>query len=67
MRDSVKTAEFFDMEAFKMFRDGSWKAANKEAFAKVSSDRPYHFMGSAKTFYQMGNVMGEEMAKAIKP
>ena len=62
----VKTAEYFDMRAMQMFRDGSWAAANKEEFAKLASDRPYHFMGSAKTFFLMGNAMGEGMVELLK-
>lgn len=61
----VKTAEYFDMRAFAMFRDGSWKDANKEEFAKLASDRPYHYMGSAKTFFLMGNAIGEGMVQLL--
>lgn len=61
----VKTGEYFDQRAFEMFRDGSWKAANKEEFSKLASDRPYHFMGSAKTFFLMGNAMGEGMVELM--
>ncbi|MCY3017462.1 MAG: sialate O-acetylesterase [Planctomycetota bacterium] len=62
----VKTAEYFDMRAMQMFRDGTWKGANKEEFAKLASDRPYHFMGSAKTFFLMGNAIGEGMVELLK-
>ena len=62
----VKTAEYFDMRAFEMFRDGSWNGANKEEFSKLASDRPYHFMGSPKTFFLMGNAMGEAMVELLK-
>lgn len=62
----VKTAEYFDMQAMEMFRDGSWKGAKKDEFAKRASDRPYHFMGSAKTFFQMGNAIGEGMVELLK-
>jgi hypothetical protein len=62
----VKTAEYFDMKAYGMFRDGSWKDANKEEFSKLASDRPYHFMGSARTYFQMGNAMGEAMVELVK-
>ena len=62
----VKTAEFFDLRAMQMFRDGSWAGANKEEFAKLASDRPYHYMGSAKTFFLMGNAIGEGMVELLK-
>ncbi len=62
----VKTGEYFDMRAFAMFRDGSWKAANNEEFSRLASDRPYHFMGSAKTFFLMGQAMGDGMVELIK-
>jgi hypothetical protein len=62
----VKTGEFFDMRAMQMFRDGSWAKANREEFSKLASDRPYHYMGSAKTFFLMGNAMGEGMVELLK-
>ena len=62
----VKTAEYFDMRAMQMFRDGTWTGANKEEFAKLASDRPYHYMGSAKTFFLMGNAIGEGMVELLK-
>jgi len=62
----VKTGEYFDMKAMQMFRDGSWARANKEEFSKLASDRPYHFMGSAKTFFLMGNAIGEGMVELLK-
>lgn len=58
----VKTAEYYDKKAEAMFRDGSWK--NKETsadFYKIASDRPFHYMGSGKTFFLMGNAIGEGM------
>jgi alpha-galactosidase len=62
----VKTAEYFDMRAMKMFRDGSWAKENKEEFSRIASDRPYHYMGSAKTFFLMGNAIGEGMVELLK-
>jgi hypothetical protein len=62
----VKTAEYFDMRAMQMFRDGSWKDAHKEEFAKLASDRPYHYMGSARTFFLMGHALGGGMVELLK-
>lgn len=62
----VETAQYFDMKAFAMFRDGTWKTTNKDEFAKISSDRPFHFMGSAKTFFMMGDAMGKGMVELLQ-
>jgi len=61
----VETAEYFDMRAFKMFKDGSWKD-NREEYTKLVSDYPFHYMGSAKTFFLMGDAMGKAMVELLK-
>jgi hypothetical protein len=62
----VKTGEYFDMKAWEMWKDGSWGKANKEAFSKLASDRPYHYMGSAKTFFMMGDAIGKGMVELLQ-
>jgi hypothetical protein len=63
----VKTGEFYDKKAEAMFRDGSWRKKETSAeFSRIASDRPFHFMGSGKTFFLMGNAIGEGMVELLK-
>jgi hypothetical protein len=63
----VKTAEYYDKKAEAMFQDGSWKKKETAAeFYRVANDRPFHYMGSGKTFFLMGNAIGEGMVEMLK-
>jgi hypothetical protein len=63
----VRTAEFYDKKAEEMFRAGLWKKKETSAdFYKIASDRPFHYMGSGKTFFLMGNAIGEGMVELLK-
>jgi len=42
-----------------------WEAA-KQQWLNVGSDQSYHFYGSGKIFYQMGNLFGKEMVQLLK-
>jgi len=53
----VKTDKFWDMEADAIFRKG-WRE-NVEAWNKVGSDFPYHYLGSPKTMLQIGRAFGD--------
>jgi hypothetical protein len=53
----VKTDVFWDMEADAVFRKG-WRE-NLEAWNKVGSDYPYHYLGSPKTMLAIGRAFGE--------
>ena len=53
----VRTDAFWDHEAQAVF-DKGWRE-NLEEWQKVGSDRPYHYLGSAKTYCDIGKAFGE--------
>ncbi|HYE19603.1 MAG TPA: sialate O-acetylesterase [Tepidisphaeraceae bacterium] len=55
----VKTDVFWDTDAEAVFKKG-WKE-NVEAWNKVGSDFPYHYLGSPKTMIAIGRALGESM------
>src|SRR5262249_34061938 len=52
----VKTDAFWDREAEAVYTKG-WRE-NLEAWNKVGSDYPYHYLGSARTLLQIGRGFG---------
>lgn len=61
----VKTAEYYDMKADKMYQQGVWKGPDKEKFYRIASHRPYHYLGSGKTFFLIGYAFGEAMKELL--
>lgn len=58
----VKTCEFYDTKAHELYEKNVWKDPdNKETFYRIAADRPYHYLGSGKTYYLMGKAMGQAM------
>lgn len=57
----VKTAPCWDKEADAIFRKG-WRQ-NIEAWNKLGSDFPYHYLGSPRTMLCIGRRFGEAMLK----
>jgi hypothetical protein len=55
----VKTDVFWDTEAEAIFKKG-WRE-NLEAWNRVGSDFPYHYLGSPKTMLRIGQAFGEAM------
>ena len=39
------------------------KQHDKDRFYAIASDRPYHYLGSAKTYYLMGWAFGKGMVE----
>jgi len=62
----VKTAEYYDMKADEMYRQDIWKGPDKEKFYRIASDRPYHYLGSGKTLFLIGNAFGKAMKELLK-
>ena len=52
----VPTAEYYDTAAHELYEKGYWKGTDeqKEEWRKVGNDRPYHYLGSGKTYYLKG-------------
>ncbi|MBL7223197.1 MAG: sialate O-acetylesterase [Candidatus Brocadiae bacterium] len=55
----VQTDQFWDLEADAVYRKG-W-SKHLEEWKKVGSDRPYHYLGSAKFFTRVGTAFGKAM------
>lgn len=64
----VPTAEYYDTKAQEMFEKGYWKGTEeqKEQWRAVGNDRPYHYLGSGKTYYLKGVAFGKA-ALAMMP
>lgn len=53
----VKTDAFWDTDAEAVFKKG-WRE-NIDAWNKVGSDFPFHYLGSARTMSKIGRALGE--------
>ncbi|MFC1806461.1 sialate O-acetylesterase [Planctomycetota bacterium] len=53
----VQTDQYWDMEADAVYKKG-W-SKHLEEWKKVGSDRPYHYLGSAKFFTRVGKAFGK--------
>src|SRR5206468_1794661 len=53
----VKTDQFWDTEAEAVFKKG-WRE-NLEAWNKVGSDFPYHYLGSPRTMIRIGHAFAD--------
>lgn len=64
----VPTAEYYDTKAHELFKKDYWKGTDeqKAQWIAVGNDRPYHYLGSGKTYYLKGKAFGEAMLKMIK-
>lgn len=59
----VKTDQYWDAEADAVFKKG-WKQ-NLVEWNKVGSDRPYHYLGSAKCYSRMGRAFAESLLQLM--
>ena len=57
----VKTVEFWEPEVEKMVDAGVWKGPDWVKFYNVGSERGYHYLGSARIYYRMGEALGKAM------
>lgn len=57
----VPTAEYYDTKAHELFKKGLWKGTEEEKaqWRAVGNDRPYHYLGSGKTYYLKGVAFAE--------
>lgn len=64
----VPTAEFYDVAAQELYEKNFWKGTpeQKAAWEKVGNDRPYHYLGSGKTYYLKGQAFGNAMLGMLK-
>jgi hypothetical protein len=61
----VPTAEFYDTKAHELYLKNYWKGTDEEKrqWRAVGNDRPYHYLGSGKTYYLKGVAFGEAVLK----
>mgnify|MGYP002624386658 CR=1 FL=1 len=61
----VPTAEYYDTAAPELYLKNYWKGTDeqKEQWRKVGNDRPYHYLGSGKTYYLKGVAFGDAVLK----
>jgi hypothetical protein len=57
----VATWPFYDMDAHAMYEADVWKGEEKERFYRIASDRPYHYLGSGRTYFLIGEAFGESI------
>jgi len=60
---SIRTDILVDKEAERLFPD--WQE-HLEAWKKVGSDRPYHYLGSAIWFNRIGRAFGDTMVELLE-
>lgn len=61
----VPTAEYYDTKAEELYKKNYWKGTDeeKEQWRAVGNDRPYHYLGSGKTYYLKGVAFADAVAK----
>lgn len=61
----VPTAEYYDTAAHELFEKGFWKGTDeqKAQWRAVGNDRPYHYLGSGKTYYLKGTAFADAALK----
>ena len=64
----VPTAEFYDTEAHELYKKNYWKGTDeqKAEWRAVGNDRPYHYLGSGKTYYLKGQAFGNAMLEMMQ-
>ena len=65
----VPTAEYYYTKAQELFEKGYWKGTDeqKAEWEAVGNDRPYHYLGSGKTYYLKGQAFGRAILKLMSP
>ncbi|MEM9657080.1 MAG: sialate O-acetylesterase, partial [Planctomycetota bacterium] len=59
----VETDQYWDEEADAVFQSG-WKE-HLEEWNRIGSDYPFHYLGSVRTLYQIGEALGQAMIQLI--
>ncbi len=64
----VPTAEYYDTKAHELYEKNYWKGTDeqKAAWEKVGNDRPYHYLGSGKTYYLKGVAFGNAILNILE-
>ena len=64
----VPTVEYYDTAAHDLYKKNYWKGTDeqKAQWRAVGNDRPYHYLGSGKTYYLKGLAFGEAALKLME-
>ena len=64
----VPTAEYYDTKAHELYTKGFWKGTDeqKAQWRAVGNDRPYHYLGSGKTYYLKGRAFADAVLEVLK-
>lgn len=64
----VPTAEYYDTEAHELYQKGFWKGTDeqKAQWRAVGNDRPYHYLGSGKTYYLKGRAFADAILEVME-
>ncbi len=62
----VRTREFWEPEVEELVRADVWKGPDWVRFYNVGSERAYHYLGSAKMMYSMGQAFAESMIEMTR-
>ncbi|PHR96002.1 MAG: sialate O-acetylesterase [Blastopirellula sp.] len=63
----VPTAEYYDTAAHELYKKNFWKGTDeqKAQWRAVGNDRPYHYLGSGKTYFLKGVAFAEAMNELL--
>jgi alpha-galactosidase len=61
----VKTRQFWEPQVEELVNKGVWKGPDWVKFYNVGSEKGYHYLGSAKIYYQMGKAFAEGMTELL--
>jgi alpha-galactosidase len=62
----VGTRRFWEPEVEELLKQGLWKGPDWVKFYNVGSEKGYHYLGSAKMLYSIGEAFGEGMIGMLK-
>ncbi len=62
----VPTAQFWEPAVEEMVKKGVWKGPDWVRFYNIGSERGYHYLGSARILYRIGEAMGRGMTELIE-
>ncbi len=61
----VKTVEFWEPDVEKMVNENVWQGPDWVKFYNVGSERGYHYLGSARIYYRIGQALGNGMLELL--
>ncbi len=62
----AKTCEFWEPDVENMVNEGVWRGPDWVDFYNVGSERGYHYLGSARIYYNIGKALAHGMIDLLK-